>query len=220
MTTPRLTNPGLFDVPGTAALYDRSINWVARLGREMPVLCDVFGAPGDGRILDAGCGTGDNALFFAQRGHEVLGIDFLDEAISRAARKAEGLGLELSFQVMDALAMDGLPRRFDNVIDCGLFHVFSDEDRPRYITSLYNALKPNGRLWFVCFSDKEPPGEGPRRISRLDIQTAFAGDWEIDSIDDVRFETAANVPASTFSEGGPRAYRALVRRGMSPNTPS
>ena len=46
-----------------------------------------------GSVLDAGCGTGENALFFAGRGHTVTGIDFLDEPIPGARRKATERGL-------------------------------------------------------------------------------------------------------------------------------
>src|SRR6516162_1787430 len=86
-----------------------------------------------GSVLDAGCGTGDNALFFASRGHKVTGIDFLEEPITRAGRKATERGLTASFFVMDALALKDLPEVFDSVIDSGLFHVFNDGDRKRYV---------------------------------------------------------------------------------------
>src|SRR5438270_5847149 len=65
-----------------------------------------------GSVLDAGCGTGENALFFASRGRKVTGIDFLAEPISRAKRKAAGRGLTVAFLVMDALALKELPEVF------------------------------------------------------------------------------------------------------------
>jgi len=119
-----------------------------------------------GSVLDAGCGTGDNALFFAGRGHKVTGIDFLEEPIRRARRKATERGLTATFLVMDALALKDLPEVFDSVIDSGLFHVYSDEDRQRYVEGLVTVLKPGGRLFLLCFSDEEPGTQGPRRVSR------------------------------------------------------
>src|SRR6478736_4938705 len=86
--------------------------------------------------LDAGCGSGENALFFAGRGQKVTGIDFLAEPITLAKQKAAERGLTATFLVMDALDIRELPEVFDTVIDCGLFHVFSDEDRLRYIARL------------------------------------------------------------------------------------
>ena len=95
-----------------------------------------------GSILDAGCGTGENALFFVQRGNSVTGVDFLEKPIRRAKKKAAERRLSVDFFVMDALTLNELPRVFDNVIDCGLFHGCSDEDRKRYVEGLAEVLKP------------------------------------------------------------------------------
>ena len=102
-----------------------------------------------GSILDAGCGTGENALLFAAKGHQVAGIDFLDEPIQRAKQKAAERGLAATFLVMDALALKELPEVFDSLIDSGLFHVFSDEDRRRYVEGLASVLKPGGKLFLL-----------------------------------------------------------------------
>lgn len=100
-----------------------------------------------GSVLDAGCGTGDTALYFAGRGCQVTGIDFLEEPIKRARRKAAERGLPVSFQVTDALTLKDWTERFDNVFDSGLFHVFSDKDRLRYVDGLTTILKAGGRLF-------------------------------------------------------------------------
>src|SRR3954466_9312789 len=86
-----------------------------------------------GAVLDAGCGTGENALYFAGRGHPVLGIDFLERPIREARRKTQERGLGAEFAQMDALTLTTLDRRFDGVIDGGLFYVFSDDDQARYV---------------------------------------------------------------------------------------
>ena len=127
-----------------------------------------------GSVLDAGCGTGENALFFASRGHKVTGIDFLGEPIQRARRKTAERGLSATFLVMDALALKNLPEVFDSVIDSGLFHVFSDDDRRRYVEGLATVLKPGGRLFLLCFSDEEPGTQGPRRVAMKKLHDAFA----------------------------------------------
>jgi 2-polyprenyl-3-methyl-5-hydroxy-6-metoxy-1,4-benzoquinol methylase len=75
-------------------------------------------------VLDAGCGTGEYALFLASRGHQVTGIDFVDVAIRRARRKAVERGLSVEFLVKDATALEDWDKRFASVIDCGMFHVF------------------------------------------------------------------------------------------------
>src|SRR3954471_17442440 len=133
-----------------------------------------------GSILDAGCGTGDIALFLASRGNKVTGIDFLEEPIKRARRKASERKLSVTFLVMDALNLKDWSERFDNAIDSGLFHVFSDDDRRRYVEGLAAVLGPAGRLFLLCFSDKEPGTQGPRRVSERELRDAFKSGWQIE----------------------------------------
>jgi SAM-dependent methyltransferase len=165
-----------------------------------------------GSVLDAGCGTGDTALFLASRGCKVTGIDFLDVPISRAKRKAEERGSSATFLVKDAMTLRNWSERFDNVTDSGLFHVFSDDDRRRYVAGLATVLKPGGRLFLVCFSDEEPGTQGPRRVSRKELHDAFAEGWAIESIEPVRFEVRPDLKDLTFSAGGPKGWIAVIRR--------
>jgi ubiquinone/menaquinone biosynthesis C-methylase UbiE len=164
-----------------------------------------------GSVLDVGCGTGDNALFFAQRGQPVLGIDFVPFAIREARRKAEELGVNAEFLQMDALQLASLQREFNSVIDCGLFHVLSDADRHPYIQGLSRVTKNGGKVFLMCFSEKEPGNTGPRRIKRDEIRDAFADGWAVESLVPSQFEPN---PASTekFADGGPQAWFAVIRR--------
>jgi cyclopropane fatty-acyl-phospholipid synthase-like methyltransferase len=181
------------------------------IGRPQQAFLDVADRI-TGSVLDAGCGTGENALFFASRGHKVTGIDFLEEPITRARRKATERGLTATFLVMDALALKDLPEVFDSVIDSGLFHVFSDEDRRRYVEGVASALKPGGGLFLLCFSDQEPGTQGPRRVSKKELHDAFAQGWVIESIEPARYEVRPDLKDLSFSEGGPRAWFAVIRR--------
>jgi cyclopropane fatty-acyl-phospholipid synthase-like methyltransferase len=94
-----------------------------------------------GSVLDAGCGTGENALFFAERRCKVTGIDFLAEPIERAKKKALHRRLTVTFEVRDALSLKDWSEKFDSVIDSGLFHVFNDQDRRRYVEGLTHVLR-------------------------------------------------------------------------------
>jgi SAM-dependent methyltransferase len=163
-------------------------------------------------VLDAGCGTGEHALFLAAWGHEVTGIDFVEEAVTRARRKAAERGLSVKFLVKDALTLGDWGERFASVIDCGLFHVFSDADRQRYVQGLQRVLVPGGRLFLLCFSDEEPGTEGPRRVSRQELYSAFADGWEIQLVEPCRIGVNPQFTDFTFSEGGPRAWFAVIRR--------
>ena len=181
------------------------------IGRPQKVFIDAADRI-SGSILDAGCGTGENALFFAQRGHKVTGIDFLTEPIARAKRKAAERGLTATFFVMDALALKNLPEVFDSVIDSGLFHVFNDDDRRRYVSGLATVLRPGGRLFLACFSDEEPGSQGPRRVSAKEIRDAFTDGWVVESIEAARFEVRPDLKDISFSEGGPKAWFVVVQR--------
>ena len=72
-------------------------------------------------------------------------------------------------------------------------------------------LQPAGQLFLMCFSDKEPGTEGPRRVSQKELRNAFDQGWDIESIDAVRFEVNPKFKEE-FSEGGPKAWFAIVRR--------
>jgi cyclopropane fatty-acyl-phospholipid synthase-like methyltransferase len=163
-------------------------------------------------VLDAGCGTGEHALFFAGHGHQVVGIDFVDEAIRRARRKASEMGLAVEFLVKDATMLGDWGRRFATVMDCGLFHIFSDDDRRRYVDGLAQVLEPGGLLFLMTFSDEEPGSEGPRRVSRRDLYAAFADGWEVEAIEPCQIEVNPEFTEVNFSPGGPKAWFAIVRR--------
>jgi cyclopropane fatty-acyl-phospholipid synthase-like methyltransferase len=165
-----------------------------------------------GPVLDAGCGTGEHSLFFAARGHRVTGIDFVEGAIRRARAKAAERGLTVEFLVKDATALAGWARRFGTVIDCGLFHVFSDDDRLRYVRGLAQVIQPGGRLFLMCFSDEEPGTEGPRRVPQRELYDAFANGWEVESVQPASCEVHPEFTECTFSEGGPKVWFAVIRR--------
>lgn len=159
-----------------------------------------------GSVLDVGCGTGENALFVASRGHEVWGVDAAPTAIAKATQKAKRRKLSATFQVADALNLQ-LGRTFDTIIDSGLFHVFADEDRPRYATSLRGALQASGHYLMLCFSEKEPGDWGPRRVTQAEIRQTFDKGWKIESIEPAFF-------ATHFHEEGARAWLSSIRRAQ------
>jgi len=154
------------------------------IGRPQPAFLELAeGGVLRGRVLDVGCGTGEHALMAARLGHEATGIDTAQTAIAIAQSKARDRGLTARFLVGDALRLSDLEERFDNVLDCGLFHVFDDGDRVQYVDSLRAVLPPGGHLYVLCFSDRQPGDWGPRRVTQDEIKASFRDGWQVDSIE-------------------------------------
>jgi SAM-dependent methyltransferase len=177
---------------------------IGRPQREFVKLAEAGEVKGD--VIDVGCGTGEHAIYLSSLGHPALGVDAAPRAIEKAKAKAAERGSKAEFIVADALDLGALGREFDTAIDCGLFHVFSDQEREVYASSLASALRPRGRYFMLCFSDKEPDfWGGPRRVSRQEILSTFSLGWRVDYIRPARFETFQG------PDGG-RAWLAAVSR--------
>jgi cyclopropane fatty-acyl-phospholipid synthase-like methyltransferase len=160
-----------------------------------------------GQVLDAGCGTGEHALLAAAHGATAMGVDLSALAIEKARGKAAERGLAVRFEAADALRLERLGESFDTVIDSGLFHVFDDPHRARYITSLAAVIEPGGRYYMMCFSDSQPGVWGPRRVRRQEITLAFADGWAVESLTPDTF--AVNPVEGTSSVA---AWLAVIRR--------
>jgi SAM-dependent methyltransferase len=166
-------------------------------------LCDegAFAAP----VLDAGCGSGEDALEIAARGLEVVGVDVAPTAIRQAGEKAASRGIDATFLVADALRLGRLGRTFRSVLDSGLFHTFDDDERSAYVESLAAATAPGSVLHLLCVSDAARGDEGPRRVSRSELRAAFRAGWNVVSIEADRLET-------TLDSGAFPAWLATIER--------
>ena len=163
-----------------------------------------------GAVLDAGCGTGENALLIASLGLSVLGVDVAEIALAMARQKARDRGISAAFVTADALHLERLHRKFQTVLDCGLFHTFNADERLRYVASLASATEYDGTVYVLCFSD-DGPGTGPHPISQDQLKAAFsAGNgWNIVVIEPARIQTR-------FHEHGAPAWLATVKRIHAP----
>ena len=176
------------------------------IGRPQPAFLELADAGVlDGRVLDVGCGTGEHVLMAASRGLEATGIDAAPAAIAIAETKVRERQVEARFLVWDALELAALEQEFDTVLDSGLFHVFDDPDRSRFVESLAAVARPGARYHMLCFSDRQPGDWGPRRVSQDEIRAAFARGWRVDSIEAARFDV-------TIDPAGVQAWRAMITR--------
>src|SRR5207245_6035155 len=106
-----------------------------------------------GRVLDVGCGTGENALYLARNGFSVVGVELSDRAIATARAKAAERRLKVDFRAGNALSLEFKDNVFDNVIDSGLFHTFPDNDRPVYAREIARVLATRSRYFMLCFRE-------------------------------------------------------------------
>lgn len=159
-----------------------------------------------GAVLDAGCGTGDNALHIAALGVAVLGFDVAQTALSIARERAAERRLDVEFVLADALCLDGLDRTFRTVLDCALFHALEGDERRDYVANLAAATDHGGELHLLCFGDAGP-GTGPHPVAQEELRAAFthASGWSVVSIDLDRL-------LSRLAPQGAPAWRARIER--------
>ncbi len=192
-------------LPWDASYQDGPAPW--DIGRPQPAIVRLASAGGfAGAVLDVGCGTGENALHVASLGFPILGVDVAETALAIARKKAEDRGIKVEFAAVDAFQLDRLGRRFETVLDCGLFHTFDGDERPAYVASLASVTEHDGTLYILCFSD-HGPDTGPHPIREDELRAAFKRDrgWKVASIEPDRIET-------TFHNNGAPAWFATIRR--------
>src|SRR5262245_37821453 len=137
-----------------------------------------------GRVLDAGCGTGEHALMASGLGLDATGIDLAANALDIAREKARARGRSVRFLVHDARRLADLGESFDTVLDCGLFHIFDEEERAAYVDGLRSVVAPGGRYFMLGFSDLERSEWGRvHKLTRDEIEAAFADGWWVDAIE-------------------------------------
>ena len=196
-------------LPWDASYHNGPAPW--DIGRPQPAIVRLASEGGFvGAVLDAGCGTGENALHIASlrlsEGLPVLGVDVAETALAMARNKARDRGIEVEFVAADAFQLERLGRRFQTVLDCGLFHTFDGEERSRYVASLASVTELDGTLYVLCFSD-DGPETGPHPVSQKNLRAAFTPrtGWNVAAIETERIQTR-------FHDDGAPAWFATIKR--------
>ncbi|MEZ0365702.1 class I SAM-dependent methyltransferase [Mycobacterium sp. pUA109] len=148
-----------------------------------------------GTVLDIGCGLGDNAVYLAQQGFAVTGLDISPTALITAERRAADAGVNVRFAVADATRLDGYTDAFDTVVDSGMFHCLDDDDKRRYVAALHRATRADATLLLSCFSDANDPPD-PDRPRPMVTEQALR-----DILDGAGWDIASLTPATVYREG-------------------
>lgn len=171
------------------------------IGGPQPALSALFDEyPPASPVLDLGCGSGDHAISLAQRGLQVMGVDFVESAIVQARAKASSLPAEvarlLNFQVGDALKPSHLQQPFGAVVDSGFLHLFESEPRDRFADDLALALRPGGRYYLLAFAVDFGVRNVPHQVTAEELRARFTFEkgWRILHVQPAEFLTRGMPP--------------------------
>jgi SAM-dependent methyltransferase len=185
------------------AVYQNVAPW--DIGAPQPAMAALIEKyPPTNPILDIGCGSGDLAIYLAQLGYQVVGIDFVESAIQSAQEKVGSLPHEiaqlLSFQVADALKPSRLQQMFGAVVDSGFYHLFDPDQCEQLVDEIASILLPNGRFYLHEFAVEFPVPNVPRQVTVDELRARFMVDkgWRMKEIQTVEFlsRVAPPVPAT------------------------
>jgi SAM-dependent methyltransferase len=153
-------------------------------------------------VLDAGCGVGETAVYLAERGYTVVGLDGAPTAIAQARETAARRGVEVEFGVADISDFTGYDNRFATIVDSALFHSLPVDRRSGYLHSIARAAAPGAVLHMLCFSTETrfPAGRGPNPLSEQELRSLVGELWEIDEL------RPATITAEIHPESGVGEY--------------
>lgn len=152
------------------------------------------------RILEVGCGLGNQAHLLRGLGCEVTATDISPAAVMRARRAYP----EVNFLV-DDITRTTVPEKFELVVDRGCFHVLEREGHAGYLESVHRLLQPMGVLLLKVLSSEQGKGEfGPQRFSMLGLIRIFEPRFEVLKIRRAVYQGSMPTP--------PKAWFAVMRR--------
>ena len=182
-------------------------------GQPEPLLVEFVASSSvkPGSTLEIGAGTGTNAIWMAERGFDVLGVDVSPLAVERARAKMDGRAMRCRFAALDFLAATPPGAPFQFVFDRGCFHVFDEPDeRQRFAARVAAVLAPGG-LWLSLIGSTEgsPREVGPPRRSAVEVTLAIEPGLEV-----------VELRSAEFHGSNAKAWFCLSRQRTTPAQPS
>jgi 2-polyprenyl-3-methyl-5-hydroxy-6-metoxy-1,4-benzoquinol methylase len=141
-----------------------------------------------GRALDVGCGTGVHAVYLAQQGFSVVGIDFVPAALAAARSRAAAAGVEVELHEGDVVEYEA-SATFDVVLDSGCLHHLPKGKVDAYRARLDEWLAPGGDFVLVHFTHRGKiwVPKGPNHMTRDEAARLFAP-LQLEAYDETHFE--------------------------------
>ena len=187
---------GFFDSAyGSAAPWD--------VGQPQPALLALFNEIEPvGPVLEVGSGTGDLALFLAERGLSVIGVDSSEVAIAQAQAKAvkaePAVAQRIEFRLGNAMQPTAIPEKVASVVDSGFFHLLDADGRKEFVRELAAKLPTEGRYYLLGFAFRSPMPNAPREVTADELGQLFSREqgWQILAMRPAQFMSVrGNVPA-------------------------
>jgi 2-polyprenyl-3-methyl-5-hydroxy-6-metoxy-1,4-benzoquinol methylase len=185
---------------------DRELLWTAQPNRFL--VAEARDLP-PGRALDLACGEGRNAVWLAEQGWQVTGVDFSEVALEKARRLAEARGVEAEWVAADLLDYRPAHRGYDLAIT--LYLQVTPPQRRQILRGAVEAVAALGTLLVVAHDSRnlEQGHGGPQDASVLYTAEDVAGDLDGTGVVIERAELARR-PVET-PNGERTALDALVR---------
>jgi SAM-dependent methyltransferase len=161
-----------------------------------------------GRAVELGCGTGTNAIWLAQQGFDVTGVDLSELAIERAQAKAASASVRVTFLQADVLALPDLGLPFKFFFDRGCYHAVRRHDVAAYLRSLERITRPGTLGLVLAGNAREPHDPGPPVVDEPTLRAELGSIFEVVRLREFYFDQTATDAVR------PLAWSCLLRRAQ------